>query len=102
MMRAAFKLGMSVSEYYECTSRDVYNFIRAKLEGEEEQREQEWDNTRHIMLSVFASMTGKPDTPDKVIKLKRDKKAIEITPYTKQEIERWAAKMDKEMLNGRT
>lgn len=101
-MRTAFKYGMSVSEYYECTARDVYNFIRAKIKGEEERHEQEWDYTRSIMWYTMMSMTGEPKSPDKVIRLKRDKKIIEITPFTQQEIDKWAAKMDKEMLNGRT
>lgn len=97
-MRTALKLGMTVSEYYECTDRDLYNFVRARYELINEDREQMWDYSRHIMWASLAGMTGKPDSPTKVIRLKRDGKEVELTPYLKQEISEWSKKMDAEIL----
>ncbi len=94
-MRTALKFGMSLSEYYEATDRDVYNFIKAGFQRLEEEREQMWDYTRHIMWAQMASMTGKPKEPRNVMQLKRDK--VELTPYTEQEIREWSKRMDKEM-----
>lgn len=94
-MRTALRFGMSLTEYYEATDRDVYNFIRAGYERLNEDREQMWDYTRHVMWSQMASMTGKPKEPKNVMQLGRD--GIEITPYQKQELREWSKRMDKEM-----
>ncbi len=96
-MRLAIKFGMSISDFYESTPRELYNFIRAKREAAEERHEQELDYMRHVMWSAMVMHTTTKIKPDQILRLKRDGKQIELTPYLKQEVSKWEQEMDREM-----
>jgi hypothetical protein len=96
-MRLAIKFGMSISYFYDSTPRELYNFIRAKREALEERQEQELDYMRHVMWSSMVMHTTTKIKPDQILRLKRDGKQIELTPYLKQEVSKWEQEMDKEM-----
>ena len=98
-MTYALKCGMSLTEYYDSTPRDLYYFIKAANERREEDIEQTYDNTRRIMWASIAAMAGdKVPGIEKLIPLKRDKaNQIELTPFVKQRIKSMSAEMDNEM-----
>lgn len=97
-MQNALKLGMSVSEFYECTPRDLYNFFKGRSEGLAEQREHELECTRQIMWASIAAMNGNKIRPHELIPLPKDKKNIkQPTPFELQELRKWAEQQDREM-----
>lgn len=90
---------MSLSDFYECTPRDTYNFVLAGKEKSESDIEQMYDYTRRIMWASVAAMQGggKYKYSD-FIKLKRDgSNNEELTPFQKQEIEKLSKEWDNEM-----
>ena len=101
-MRLALKLGMSLSEYYESTDRDLHNFIQAGLERQNEEYELAWNVARHEMWASIAPHTKETITPARLVPMKGDVVAKEMTPFEKQWLAEWEAEQDKEMnINGR-
>ena len=87
---------MTISEFIEASPRDTWNVIKAGIEKQIEEREEHRDYVRHVMWASLAAMGGKLK-PSDLIKLERDKKDIDLTPYQKQEVDDWAKRMDEEM-----
>lgn len=94
-MRAAIKYGMTVTEFYDSTDRDIYNFITARIEKLDDEVQQQYENTRLIMWASIAAMNGNKLKPEQILKLKRDKVDAEISGWTKQEVAKWNKLMDE-------
>ena len=98
MMRICFKHGMSVSEFWQCTYRDIFNFVKAHNDDRADKIEQAWDYVRHIMWSNMQPNSTKEIKVSRIIRLKRDGAMIpEISTYDQQELDRWSDDCDAEM-----
>lgn len=94
---------MSVSEFYECELREVYAFLEERSQAEVDRMQQEWDYARHIMWAAIKPHVEKNIEPWQLIRLKRDGKREELTPWENQQVEEWNKRMDEEMiLEGKT
>lgn len=94
----SIKFGMTISEFYECTPRELYNFIHARREALEEEREHDLHCTRLGMWASYIAMNGNKVKPTDFLRLKRDgpvKK--ELTAAEKRKLEAWSKKCDDEM-----
>ena len=88
---------MSIRDFYDATSRDIYNQVRAWREQQEFDIEQEWEYQRHGMWASIAPHSTKTIKVHQIIQLKRDKIAPALSEFEKQELAKWSAKMDAEM-----
>lgn len=88
---------MSISDYWDSTPRDLFNFIQAGRERMEFEIEQGYDNTRRIMWAVYQSMNGGHTKPQDFIRLSRDQPVKVLDPFEKQELEEWSRQCDAEM-----
>lgn len=96
-MRIAIKFGMSIEEFYDCSNRELDNYLLAKSEAKRDEIEQAWDFTRHIMYAAIQPHNEKQIKPRDLIKLDRDGNRLELSPYENQELKKWNAKMDEGM-----
>lgn len=89
---------MSVSEFWESTYRDIFNFIKAYNDKREFDIEQGWDYTRHIMWASMQPNSTKEIKVSSIIRLKRDGPIRkELSGYEQQELDKWSAQCDEEM-----
>lgn len=89
---------MTVSEFYESSPRDIYNYIIGRSTQIQFDIEQGWDYVRYVMAGSMIPYSTKSIRPTDIIKLDRDKiKMPGLTPYEQQELERWSKRMDEEM-----
>ncbi len=90
---------MSVSEFWESTYRDIFNFIQAYNDKRFESLEDGWDYVRHIMWASMQPNSKEEIKVSSIIRLKRDGPSTKVlTPYEKQELAKWSAKCDEEMI----
>ncbi len=89
---------MSISEFYDTTSKDLTLYLRIKMEQRKEEIELGYDYTRRIMWASLAAMNGDKIKYTDLIQLSFDKaNTTEVTPYQKQEMKKIFADMDKSM-----
>lgn len=97
-MRYALRSGMTLTEYWDSTDRDLLNFVMAANERRSDEIEQGWDYARHIMWAVLQPNSKSEIKMSRIIRLKRDGPVIaEITPYQQQELDKWSEECDEDM-----
>ena len=89
---------MTVTEFYDCDMRELYAFIEERSQVQADHVEQMWDYSRHIMWAGVKPHIEKNLEPWQLIRLKRDGRREELTPWENQELEAWNRKMDQEMI----
>lgn len=99
-MDYCIRFGMTVSEFWQCRPIDSHLFLKARIAARNDEVEQGWDYTRHEMWAAIKPHVEKDLKPHQLIRLKRDGKEIDLTPYDAQELKKWNEEMDKQMLNG--
>jgi hypothetical protein len=90
-------MGMTLTEYVDCTPRDLFNFLSGAKDRIIEEREFFLDCTRRVMWASLTPYSKNEIKLDKLIRISTDQKEVELTPFVKQELDNWAAEMDKEM-----
>lgn len=101
IQREAVRYGMSLSEFYDSTPRDLAIYLSGRREALEFEIEQGWDYVRHIMFSALSPYTPKGSSlkPEGLITLQRDKekKHGPTSEWMRQRIKEWEAQMDADM-----
>lgn len=91
---------MTVTEFWESEPIDVFVFLEVRSKAMREREQQEWDYVRHIMVGSMQPYSERPLKYTDIMRLDRDGKHIpELTPYEKQELARWSARCDQEMID---
>lgn len=101
VQREAVRYGMTLSEFYDSTPRDLAIYLAGKREALEFEIEQGWDYVRHVMYAALSPYTPKGSSlkPEGLITLQRDKerKHGPTSEWMKQRLKEWEAQMDAEM-----
>jgi hypothetical protein len=99
-MMYAIKNGMSLTEFWDSTNRDLFNYILATNDKRSEEIELGWDYARHIMWAMLQPNSKEAIKVSSIIRLKRDGPIVpELTPYEKQELAKWSTKCDQDMID---
>ena len=88
---------MTLREFYDCTPRELFNFLQAYTEKREEDIEQQLEYTRLIMWAAVSPHIKEKITPSKLLPLKRDRHRVDLSPFENQELMKWNDSMDAEM-----
>jgi hypothetical protein len=92
---------MSVSEFYDATPRDLYNYLAGRRDAMQFEIEQGWDYVRHVMFAAISPYAPKGNSlkPETIIPLERDKGRTAGPPseWMKQRIREWEAEQDEIM-----
>jgi len=97
-MKLAVKFGMSISEFWKSTDRELFNFVEARSQGLKESREHDWDVARHIMWASYQPHADKKLRVQDFVKLSTDGNRDDLTEWENQELKKWNAKMDEGMI----
>lgn len=87
---------MSLNEFYESTPRDLLVFFSARTEMYRDQENANWERTKRIMWASIASMHGGAEA-NKAVQLNGSSSTPNLTPFQKQELDKWNEEMDREM-----
>lgn len=89
---------MSVSEFWNCEPIDVFIFLEERSGAVRDREQQEWDYVRRLMVAVMQPYSKEQIRFADIVWLDRDGKQVkQLTPFEKQELEKWSAKCDQEM-----
>jgi len=99
-MQESVAAGMTLTEFYGATDREIYNFII----GHSKNVDQVWNYVRHIMLASFIPWTekGVELKPGQIISIPSIDKEHNLTPFEKQQeelkkeaLKEWGRKLDE-------
>ncbi len=90
---------MNVADFWQYEPIDIFIFLEERSNAKREEEQQQWDYVRHIMVAAMQPYSEEKIKFSDIIGLDRDGvKSKELSPFEKQELKRWSAKCDEEMI----